>query len=372
MSGEPQKTILYEIHKKLNGNVIDFHGVLLPVFYSSIQEEHNAVRTNMGLFDVSHMGNVLVTFPSKEKAIEKFNYLLPNDYSKIRPGKIIYSTLLKEDGTVIDDLLVMSITETFYHIVVNSSNIEKDYEWIKEKIGSSDIKIENTSYDTAIIALQGPNSYKLLQDDFGYPVNNLKSFEVMETKYNGKKLTISRTGYTGEDGFELYIENSEASTLFEDLLARGKKYNLIPCGLGARDTLRLEAALPLYGQELDESHSPLQAMISWSVKLNKTSDFIGKKAIIDGKDTKFSDIMLGFEVVGRSIPRTDMEILNDKEEKIGSVTSGTFSPTLKKNIGIAYIKKEYKDFTDLKIKIRNRVEAIKIIKLPFYKRNKGD
>ena len=199
----------------------------------------------------------------------------------------------------------------------------------------------------------------------------MKSLTVKTFQYKGKELTTARSGYTGEDGFELIIENSMAIPLFEELLEKGKKYNLIPCGLGCRDTLRLEVALPLYSQELDDKHSPLQAMISWSVKLNKTTDFIGKKAIVDGQNTVFSDIMIGFEVLGRSIARTDMEILNDKNEKIGIVTSGTFSPTLKKNIGVAYIKKEYKDATELKIQIRNRVENIKVLNLPFYKRTKG-
>jgi len=366
-----KKTCLYDLHKKLQGSIIDFHGVYLPVFYTSIQEEHQAERTNMGIFDVSHMGNVYVTFPSKEKAIETFNWLLPNDYSKIFPGKIIYSTMLAEDGGVIDDLLVMSITETFYHIVVNSANIDKDYGWIKAKIEKNGIKVENVSDKFAIIALQGPNAYKLLENDFGYKVSEMKSFTVKSFQYKGKELTVSRTGYTGEDGFELIIENSMATSLFEELLEKGKKNGLIPCGLGCRDTLRLEAALPLYSQELDEKHSPLQAMINWSVKLNKPYDFIGKKAIIEGQNTLFSDVMIGFEVIGRSIPRTDMEILNDKDEKIGYVTSGTFSPTLKKNLGIAYIKKEYKDASELKIRVRNRIENIKVLNLPFYKRAKG-
>lgn len=371
METTTKKTVLYDLHKKLNGNIIDFHGVFLPVLYSSIQEEHIAVRTNMGIFDVSHMGNVFVTFPSKERAIQTLNNLLPNDYSKIYPGKIIYSTMLNEKGGVIDDLFVMSITDTFYHVVVNSSNIEKDYNWIKSQIEKEGTRVENRSDDFAIIALQGPNSYKLLENEFGYKVSEMKSFTVITTQFRGKDLIISRTGYTGEDGFELIIENSLANTLFEDLLNKGKKYNLIPCGLGCRDTLRLEAALPLYGQELDDNHSPLQAMISWSVKLNKDSDFIGKKAIIEGRNSVFSDIMIGFEVLGRSIARTEMEILNDKEEKIGYVTSGSFSPTLKKNIGIAYINKEYKDIETLKIKIRNKIETIEVLNLPFYKRTKG-
>lgn len=365
------KTALFDEHKKLDGNIIDFHGVYLPVFYTSIQEEHQAVRTNIGVFDVSHMGNIFVTFPSREVAIERLNWLLPNDYAKIVPGKIIYSPMLNEDGGVIDDLLVMSITDTLYHIVVNFTNIQKDYDWIKEKLTSNDIKVENRSDKLSIIAIQGPNALNFIEKELKIPVSELKPFTVKLFQYNCKEVTVSRTGYTGEDGFELIIENSEVVNLFTDILSKGKDYNLLPCGLGCRDTLRLEAGLPLYGQELNDKLSPLQSMIGWSVKLNKSSDFIGKKAMIDGKETIFSDVMIGFEMVGRSIPRTDMEILNNKDEKIGYVTSGTFSPTLKKSIGIAYINKDYKGSNNLKIRVRNRIENISLLNIPFYKRTKS-
>jgi aminomethyltransferase len=365
-----KKTALYETHKKLNGNIVNFHGVMLPVFYSSIQEEHNSVRNNMGIFDVSHMGNVIVEFPDKETAIRKLNYLLPNDYSKTRPGKIIYSTLLQDDGTVIDDILVMNLDDKVFHIVVNSANIEKDFNWIKKQLTPDGIKVENLSDKFGIIALQGPNACNFLEKEFHFPVNTLKSFEVLKTQYDGNEILISRTGYTGEDGCEIIIDNKNVVKLFTEILEKGKKYNLIPCGLGARDTLRLESALPLYGQELDDKHSPIQSMMSWSVKLNKAGDFIGKKAIIEGQNNRFSDVMIGFEVESRSIPRTGMEIVNKNDMTIGIVTSGTFSPTLKKNIGIAYIKSEYSADEDLKIKIRNKIEKIKIVKLPFYKRMK--
>ena len=367
-----RKTPLYELHKKINGNIVDFHGVYLPVFYSTIQDEHNAVRNSVGIFDVSHMGNILVKFKDKATALKNLNYLLPNDYSKIFPGKIIYSPMLYENGGVIDDLLVMAITETDYHIVVNSANIEKDFEWIKKILSKDAVEIKNLSYDLAIIAVQGRNAKKLLKDDFGFDVTEMKSFMVGHYKYKGEDSLISRTGYTGEDGFEIIISNEKSIALFEELLNKGKKYNILPCGLGSRDTLRLEAGLPLYGQELDDKHSPLQAMIKWSIKLNKESDFIGKKAIIESANTVFSDVMIGFEVVGRSIPRTGMEILNEKEEVIGSVTSGTFSPTLKKNIGICYIKNSYKDKKELNIKIRNKIEKITVLDIPFYKREKGE
>ncbi|HOJ63549.1 MAG TPA: glycine cleavage system aminomethyltransferase GcvT [Spirochaetota bacterium] len=367
---ESQKTSLYNLHKRFNGNIIDFHGVLLPVLYSSIQEEHNAVREKVGIFDASHMGNIIVHFPDINTAIEKLNYLLANDFSKIRKGKAIYSTMLKEDGTILDDLIVMCMNENLFHIVVNFTNIKKDFNWISSKISSPTIKVQDMSHFYAIIPVQGPLAKEILKNEFGYQIDNLKSFEVATFSYKNEELIVARTGYTGEDGFELIINNDYAESLFTEILEKGNKYGIKPCGLGARDTLRIEAGLPLYDQELDEEHSPLQTMVYWSVKLNKNSDFIGKKAIIDGKDNRFSDVMIGFEVEGRSIPRTGMELINSNGEKVGYVTSGTFAPFLKKNIGIAFVKKEYKESNELFVKIRNKNEKIKIVNLPFYKRVK--
>ena len=367
---EIKKTPLYETHKKLNGNIVDFHGVYLPVFYSSIQEEHEAVRNGVGIFDVSHMGNIILKFQSRDDAVKSLNYLLPNDYSNIKPGKIIYSTMLNDRGGVIDDLLVMSISDELYHVVVNSTRKDIDYEWIKKSLKLNDQNCVNRSEELAIIAVQGPLAVKLLTD-LSYNVSELKPFEVKTFSYEGSELLISRTGYTGEDGFELIIENAKSVKLFEYILEKGKKYNIKPCGLGCRDTLRLEAGLPLYGSEFDENHSPLQTMVKWSVKLNKDSDFIGKRAIVDNKDSIYGDQIIGFEVEGRSIPRTGMEILDNTGKTIGVVTSGTYSPTLKKNIGLAYVNKEYVNSFDLSIKIRNKVEKIIKMDIPFYKRVKG-
>ncbi len=361
-------TPLYETHKKLGGNIVDFHGVLLPVFYSSIQDEHTAVRTSVGVFDVSHMGNFVVKYADKQTAIDSLNYLLPNDYSKIFPGKMIYSPMCYENGTCVDDLIVGCLSDTDYHIVVNSANIDKDFAWMQTHLKNT-LSFENISDKMAIIAVQGRNAKTLLTDKFGLDVSDMKSFTIKTFKYKNADMLVSRSGYTGEDGFELIIENALATELFDELLAKGKEYGILPCGLGCRDTLRTEAGLPLYGQELDDKHSPLQAMIKWAVKPNKASDFIGKKAMLDGQNTVFSDVMIGFEVVGRSIARTDMEIINANGETVGRVTSGTFSPSLKKNIGIAFVKSDYKDSNELSIKIRNRVEKISILPIPFYKKD---
>lgn len=363
---EPMKTALYEVHKGLKGNIIDFHGVLLPVFYSSIQEEHNGVRTNLGLFDVSHMGNIIVDFPDKESAISGLNNLLANDFSKIFPGKIIYSTMLYENGTVVDDLLVMALSETKYHIVVNFTNIEKDFAHMKQYLTVPGVTMENLSENYSIIALQGPKAETFVKDSLGYDVDELKSFTFKSYNYNNIELLISRSGYTGEDGFEFIIDNSQAISFFNEILEKGKDYKLLPCGLGARDTLRLEAALPLYGQELDDRHSPLQSMIKWSVKMKKES-FIGKEALLEN-GTDFNDIMVGFEVDGRAIARTGMEIVDENEQVVGYVTSGSFSPSTGKNIGIAYLKERG---DNLKVQVRKRVVPIKLVELPFYKRSKN-
>jgi aminomethyltransferase len=362
-----KKTALYEIHKKLKAKIIDFAGVYLPVFYSSIQEEHLAVRNNIGLFDVSHMGNLILKFNKKEEAVNFLNYLLPNDFSKIYPGKCIYSTMLNHEGTVIDDIIVMSLTDTEYHIIVNASNIKKDYEWISSVIKDKNIIIDNRSEYYSIMAVQGPGSMRFLENEFNFPVSKLKTFELSISEYNSKELLISRTGYTGENGYECILDNDSGVKLFEELLEKGKKYGLKPCGLGSRDTLRIEAGLPLYGHELDDKHSPLQTNMKWSVKLNKPLDFIGKKAMIDGMNDRFFDVLIGFEVIGRSIPRQSMNIISVDNKTVGYVTSGTYSISLKKNIGIAYIKPD-QIARDLKIEIRGRLEDIKLIDLPFYKR----
>lgn len=361
------KTPLYDIHNELGGNVIDFHGVYLPVVYSSIQDEHNAVRTGAGIFDVSHMGNIILKFKTPESAQEKLNTLMANDLSKIFPGKMIYSTMLYENGTVVDDLMIMSLSDTEYHIVVNFVNIDKDYAYIRDAIGDDSVEITNASPDLAIIALQGKNAAAIMEK-LDLTVKNMKFLTCKKFDFNGSSLLVSRSGYTGEDGFEIIMENDTAPSLFKTLLDKGSEYNLIPCGLGARDTLRLEAGFPLYGQELDDAHSPLQSMIKWSVKMNKES-FIGKEGIQNGA-SRFSRKMVGFEVTGRAIPRTGMTIVNEENKVVGVVTSGTYGPTVKKNIGIAYIDPDYSESTTLQIQVRKRVVPIQLTPIPFYKRKK--
>lgn len=359
------KTALYSIHQNLNAKLINFHNYLLPIFYTSIQEEHLAVRKNAGIFDVSHMGNLILKFNNQNEAISFLNYIFTNDFSKIYPGKCIYTNILNHNGGVIDDIIVMCINKNIYHIIVNSVNIEKDYEWLIKNTKNKNIKVENKSDYYSIIALQGPNSTIILKELFDFPVNDLKSFHVLEYNFNNTKILISSTGYTGENGYELILEKKSSILLAEKIVQNKNKYNITPCGLGARDTLRIEAALPLYGHELDENHSPLQTNVSWCVKLYK-EDFIGKKAILD--NNKYKDKLIGFELLGKAIPRENMNIIDKNNKKIGYVTSGTFSPLFKKSIGLGYINPEFLNEIELYLEIRNRIEKIKIVSLPFYKR----
>jgi len=366
----PKKTSLYDFHVKLKASIVDFGGFSLPVFYTSIQEEHQAVRNNIGIFDVSHMGNIIFNFRTKKEAVNFFNYLLPNDYSKIYPGKCIYSPMLNHKGTVIDDLIVMSLSDTLYHVIVNASNIEKDFIWIKEIVsGYKNIEIKNDSDNLSIIAVQGPNSALFLSKEFHFNIADLKSFNVIIENYKNSEIIISKTGYTGEDGCEIIVKNEKAMEMINEIFIKGNKYKIKPCGLGARDTLRLEAGLPLYGHELDADHYPLQSMISWSIKLNKDYGFIGKDELLKNQNS-FKEILIGFEVPGKAIPRNKMNILDAGNNITGYVTSGSYSPTLQKNIGLAYLAKNRINDSELKIQIRNRIEKIKIIDVPFYKRSK--
>lgn len=360
-----KKTALYEFHLKNKGNIVEFAGFYLPIYYTSIQEEHFAVRNSVGVFDVSHMGNFELKAKDKKSAVTFLNYIFPNDFSSIYPGKCIYTTMLNQNARVIDDLIVSCLNDTDYHIVVNASNIDKDFNWIKSVVENfKDISLINSSDFYSIIAIQGPKS-EVFMKSIGYDIEKQKSFTVKEYSFNGSKIIISKTGYTGEKGCEVILENKFALDFINKINENASNFDLKFCGLGARDTLRLEAALPLYGHELDENHSPLQTNIAWSVKLNKESDFIGKSVLINERE-KYREYLFGFEVLSRSIPRNSMNIFDKNGKRVGYVTSGSFSPTLQKNIGLAYIEKEYANDANLKIEIRNRLEDIKIVPLPFY------
>ncbi|KAA9026271.1 glycine cleavage system aminomethyltransferase GcvT [Niallia endozanthoxylica] len=364
---ELKRTPLYDVYKEYGAKIIDFGGWELPVQFSSIKEEHEAVRTKAGLFDVSHMGEITVQGSGSLGFLQK---MMTNDVSKVELGSAMYTAMCYENGGTVDDLLIYKINEHDYLLVVNASNTEKDFKWLMEHL-EGDVKLENISEGTAQLALQGPHSEKVLLQLTQEKAIDIASFKFQkEVLIAGKKVLVSRTGYTGEDGFELYCDREDAVDLWKAILAAGSEEGVLPCGLGARDTLRFEANLALYGQELSPNITPFEAGIGFAVKLNKEADFIGKAALKAQKDNGLQRKIVGIEMIDRGIPRHGYPVYAGETE-IGIVTTGTQSPTLKKNIGLALIKTEYAQLDhELLVEIRGKRLRAKIVKTPFYKREK--
>jgi len=352
-----KKTPLYEKHIQLKGKMIDFGGWSLPVEYTGIIPEHEAVRTKAGIFDVSHMGEITVKGEDSEKYLQM---LLTNDISLLNNNQIAYTTMCYPHGGVVDDLLVYKYSNTDYLLVVNASNTEKDYQWMKENIFGN-TEILNVSENYAQLALQGPLAEAILQKLTRKNLNEIEFYYFSDNvKIGNIEALVSRTGYTGEDGFELYFAYDKAEEMWDMILEAGKDEGLIP-----RDTLRFEASLPLYGHELDENITPLEAGLGFFVKLNK-ENFIGKEALAKQKSEGLQRKIVGFEMIDRGIPRNNYEVYAEGK-KIGYVTTGSFSPTLKKNIGLALINSAYsKEGTEIEILIRNKNSKAKVIKKPFY------
>lgn len=357
-----RKTPLYEEHVRLGGKIVPFAGWLLPVQYSGVIAEHMAVREKCGIFDVSHMGELLL---KGQSAKENLNHLLTNDYTDMPVGAARYSPMCNENGGCVDDLIVYKKAEDDYFIVVNAANKDKDYAWMKEHLlpGS---ELTDASDDYAQIALQGPKAEEILK--------KLAAEEDIPTGYytalfdrtvDGMNCIISRTGYTGEDGFEIYLNPADAPKMWNLLLDAGKEEGLIPCGLGARDTLRLEASMPLYGHEMNDEISPRETGLGIFVKMKK-EDFIGKAALVQrGKPTVKR---VGLKVTGRGILREHQTVLLDGKE-IGHTTSGTFCPYLNQPVAMAILPKEYAEIgTALEVDVRGRKVPVEVIALPFYKR----
>jgi aminomethyltransferase len=362
-----KQTPLFEVFRKYGAKVIDFGGWALPVQFSSILEEHEAVRTKAGLFDVSHMGEVLVEGKDAESYI---NYLVTNDVTKLSTNQAQYTAMCYPDGGTVDDLLVYKLENEKYLLVINAANIEKDFEWMKQH-AKGDITLLNISETIAQLAIQGPRAESILQRLTDIDLSEIGSFKFAQhVNISGiSDVLVSRTGYTGEDGFELYLAANQAEELWEKLLEAGSGDGLKPCGLGARDTLRLEARLALYGQELLSDISPLEAGIGFAVKTNKESDFIGKSALLAQKQSGLKRKLAGIEVTGRGIPRHGYKVVSEGGEDIGVVTSGTQSPSLKKSIGLALISAEHAEVgTPLKVEIRNKQIDAVVVKAPFYKK----
>lgn len=360
-----KRTPLYEKHVEHKGKIIDFGGWELPVEYTSILAEHEAVRTKAGLFDVSHMGEIIVSGKDSEAYLQN---IMTNDISTMDKNQIFYSFMCYPDGGIVDDLLIYKYDNEKYFLVVNASNTEKDYEWMIEN-KSGDVKIENVSQDYAEVALQGPLAQEILQKLTSKDLNDIKFFYFADNiNLNGVNAIVSRNGYTGEDGFEIYVAPEDGAKLWDMLLEAGEAQGLMPAGLGARDTLRFEVCLPLYGQEIAKDISPLEAGLGFFVKLKKDS-FIGKEALVAQKENGLKRKLVGFEMIDRGIARSHHEVFTGGK-KIGYVTTGSHSPTLKKSIGLALIEAEYAaEGNEIEISVRNKNLKAKIIKKPFYSKN---
>lgn len=357
-----QMTPIYAAHIAAGGKMVNFHGWLLPVQYSGIIQEHESVRTKAGLFDVSHMGELEV---SGEDATKFLQEMLTNDVGA-KSGRAVYSPMCYPEGGTVDDLIVYKQTEQSYLLVVNASNVMQDYQWLQDNKRGR-VTVLNRSAEFAQIALQGPNSVDILKQLMTDDPDQIKYFNfVHEIKVGQIKTMLSRSGYTGEDGFEIYCSPDEALTLWELLLERGKPCGLAPAGLGARDTLRLEATLPLYGQELSQSISPVMAGLQKFVKPDK-GDFIGRDALIEQMKGNLEAKIVGIEMLDRAVPRNGYEVYCKGERK-GYITSGGYFPTLKKNMGLVLLDKACVNETELEVQVRNSLYNAKTVRLPFYKR----
>lgn len=366
-----RRTPLYSEYADLPGvRCIDFGGWELPVQFIGIQKEHEAVRTRAGLFDVSHMGELLVEGTGAEAYLQ---HMTTNDVSRLQIGQAQYALLCYPDGGIVDDLLIYRLAPEQFMLVVNASNIDKDYTWLNEHLPIEGVSLRNSSDDIALLALQGPLAAEILSLVTDVNLSELKSFHfIQDVTVAGISLLLSRTGYTGEDGFELYMAPEHAAHVWHKLLSAGEPYGLQPAGLGARDTLRFEARLPLYGQELSSTISPLEAGLGWFVKLQKNTPFIGQQALQSQKLEGLPRKAVGIEMIDKGIPRAHYEVFNMEGHRIGEVTTGTQSPTLKRNLGLALLDTPYTTIgTQVLVDIRGKMLKAEIIPTPFYKRVSG-
>lgn len=355
-----KKTVLFDRHEKLNAKIVDFAGFLMPVSYSSVNEEHLHVRNNVGVFDVSHMGEIEI---SGSNSLNLVQYLCSNDISKLKIGKAQYNCLTNDNGGIIDDLIVYRVESEKYLLIVNASNILKDWEWINKQNIKFNSLIVNLSDKLSLLAVQGPKAQALCQKFTSEDLSLLPNYSFIISSFAGiENIIISKTGYTGSGGFELYIPNKNAIDIW-DALFNCKGFDLKPIGLAARDTLRIEMGYCLYGNDIDEETSPEEANLRWITKVD--TSFIGHE-IIDKQIKKGSKRkLIGFKLIEKSIPRSGYEVFDINSKLIGKVTSGTFSPVLKKGIGLAYLDSINIKDDLIYIKIRNNLSKAEIVKTPF-------
>jgi len=358
-----RSTALSHVHKALGAKMVPFAGYNMPVQYEGVSIEHINVREHVGVFDVSHMGEFIIR---GEGAFELVQKLTSNDVSKLVDGKVQYSCLPNGKGGIVDDLLVYRIDEKTYLLVVNASNINKDWDWIS-KHNTDDVEMENISDKTSLLAVQGPKAAAALQSLTDMNISDMKYYTFQKGTFAGKEnVLISTTGYTGAGGFEIYFKNEDAEAIWNAVFESGKEYSILPVGLAARDTLRLEMGFCLYGNDIDDSTSPLEAGLGWITKF--TNNFVDSDFLKKQKEIGIKRRLVGFELVDRGVPRHGYDVLNGQGEKIGVVTSGTMSPSLKKAIGLAYVPVAMKvEGTEIYISVRKKQLKAKVVSLPFYK-----
>lgn len=358
------KTVpLHQLHVRLGAKIVPFAGFEMPVRYSSDLEEHHTVRNGVGVFDVSHMGEFSVKGPGALALIQKVS---SNDASVLYDGKVQYSYLPNATGGVVDDLLVYRIAEDDYFLVVNASNIEKDWNWI-QSYNAEGVAMENLSDSLCLLAVQGPKATAALQKltDVDLAAMEYYTFRIGEMA-GIKDIIISATGYTGAGGFEIYVPNGDAEKMWNAIFEAGEEFGIKPVGLGARDTLRLEKGFCLYGNDIDDETSPLEAGLGWVTKFTK--DFVNSEALKQQKEAGLKKKLIGFEMIDRGIPRGHYELCDAEGNKLGEVTSGTQSPTLQKGIGMGYVPTEWsKPDTEIFVKVRDKLLKAKTVKLPFVK-----
>ncbi|RMG68276.1 MAG: glycine cleavage system aminomethyltransferase GcvT [Calditrichaeota bacterium] len=356
---EAKKTALYDVHVRLGARMVPFAGFLMPIQYTSILEEHRKVRTSVGVFDVSHMGEIVIRGESAESFV---NYLTTNNVARLQVNQAQYTVMCYDHGGIVDDLICYRFADR-YLLVVNAANTEKDFQWILTH-RPADVQVENISERITQLAVQGKNAEPTLQKLTRVDLSAIKFYWFQEGELAGVPMVISRTGYTGEPGFELYFDRQYSEKVWDAVFEAGRKYDIAPIGLGARDSLRLEKKYCLYGNDIDQNTNPLEAGLGWIVKFDK-GDFIGREALLKAKESGLKRKLMGFVVEGRIIPRKDYPILVDGKQ-VGQVTSGAYSPILEKNIGLGYVAIEYARIgQQITIEARGRSAPATIVKTPF-------
>ncbi|MGQ9623987.1 MAG: glycine cleavage system aminomethyltransferase GcvT [Candidatus Bathycorpusculaceae bacterium] len=368
MAERTLKTQLYNLHRQ-SAKMTFFAGFEMPLWYEGIIPEHLAVRNSAGIFDVSHMGRIIITGVNSESFL---NYIITNDVATLSPNSAQYSVMCNKNGGIIDDFVIYRLEKEKFMMVSNATNREKDYNWLVENSKDFDVKVEEVSDNVAMFAVQGPKAEKTLQKISTENLSKVERFKCASTRLANIDAFLSRTGYTGEDGFEIFVWNASltkpdnAIKMWNAILEAGKQYNVKPCGLGARDTLRLEAGMCLYGNDINEDTTPLEAGLGFVVKLNK-GNFIGKEALLKQKTEGVKRKRVGIQMIEQGIPRPNFEIYDDGGQKIGKLTSGTFSPILNCGIGMGYVQSSHaQEGKSVYIKIRNRNVRAKIKTFPFY------